>query len=362
MAEALFIEKIQKGAEEAMEIPLWGSPPAFPIEDFCEKLTTHFEAKQLKIEIEKSQWLPKEKLTNGFGKAPMIQPLALSPLPGSHYLIIPAILEEVLLNHFLQNTGKIPANSILKEGLFAYLMTCAMHTLNQINPYGNVVVTFADESPLPEEGGLAIDLSLTLGSESIPFRLIAPEESRRSFAAHFSMQKPPLLSNKRLASLPAPLQLSIGSTTITAEEWQSVSVGDFVSLDRCTYSIEEERGTAILSIGRTPLFDVRIKEGQVKLLEYALVQEESMTEENSQTQEEEKPLPADQIPISISVEVAHMTMPLEKVAQLKPGNLLDLGVPSKPDVHLVTGGKRIAKGELVSLGETLGVKILKLGE
>lgn len=77
---------------------------------------------------------------------------------------------------------------------------------------------------------------------------------------------------------------------------------------------------------------------------------------------EEKVLPSGKIPIQITVEVGRLQMPLEKVTQLKPGNVLELGLSPQPDVYLTVGGKRIAKGELVNLGEALGVKILKLGE
>ena len=55
-------------------------------------------------------------------------------------------------------------------------------------------------------------------------------------------------------------------------------------------------------------------------------------------------------------------MPLEKVTQLKPGNVLELGLSPEPVIHLTIGGKRVAKGELVRIGEAFGVKILTLGD
>lgn len=68
------------------------------------------------------------------------------------------------------------------------------------------------------------------------------------------------------------------------------------------------------------------------------------------------------IPITITVEMGRIQMPLQKVAELKPGNVLDLSIPPSLGVNLTVGGKRIAKGELIQMGEVIGVKILKMSD
>ncbi|NGX38512.1 MAG: hypothetical protein K1000chlam2_01686 [Chlamydiae bacterium] len=201
------------------------------------------------------------------------------------------------------------------------------------------------------------------------------------------MENPPLLSDPTFSSMPLSLHLEVGSTTLTAAEWQQVDVGDFILLERCTYDTLQKRGTAILALAHTPLFDVRIKEGEAKILEYALIQEETpMTEENTPEEElpptemeekgeteeenplwatkngEEKLIPSGKVPSTWTAEVGRLQMPLEKVTQLKPGNVPQLGLSPEPIVHLTIGGKRVAKGELVQIGEALGVKILTLGD
>jgi flagellar motor switch protein FliN/FliY len=44
---------------------------------------------------------------------------------------------------------------------------------------------------------------------------------------------------------------------------------------------------------------------------------------------------------------------------LKPGNVLELSVRPEQGVDLSIGGKKVAKAELVKLGDVLGVKILE---
>lgn len=101
------------------------------------------------------------------------------------------------------------------------------------------------------------------------------------------------------------------------------------------------------------------------------------TEENEESPSEDRPLwstpngeneavgkilSSSQIPLTLTVEVARLTLPLEKVMHLKPGNLLDLNIGPAPTVHLTVGGRPVARGELVKIGDSVGVKILGLGE
>ena len=183
------------------------------------------------------------------------------------------------------------------------------------------------------------------------------------------------------ATLPLSLTVNIGTTTLSLREWKQAKVGDCLLLDRCTYHPEQKKGTATLCLDAKPLFELRLKEGEIKILEHSLIQEEQpmVDQENSppeseKSENEENPLwtaeeenkppvaPVENVPLTLTVEVSRLQMPLGKVAELKPGNVLDLKIAPSPDVHLCAGGKRIAKGELVQIGEALGVKILQVGE
>lgn len=93
------------------------------------------------------------------------------------------------------------------------------------------------------------------------------------------------------------------------------------------------------------------------------------SEEESAQQEEAEEVPAteepkeisspEDIPLSISVEVGSFQMSIKKLMELAPGNLLELGVRPENGVDLVFNGKCIARGELLRIGDTLGVRILE---
>ena len=67
------------------------------------------------------------------------------------------------------------------------------------------------------------------------------------------------------------------------------------------------------------------------------------------------------IPITITCELAQMETSVQKLLELAPGNMLDLSISSDSAVLLVVNGKIIGKGEIIKIGETLGVRILEIG-
>ena len=149
-------------------------------------------------------------------------------------------------------------------------------------------------------------------------------------------------------------------------------------------------------LNKTPLFRARLKTDAIKILDYAFYYEEPMdhtsgdepentegeipsdenfieeemgseehmwsTEPKKEEGVMEKMLSSQEIPITLTVEVAKLQMNVAKLLQLKPGNTLELNMRPEQGVALTVNGKRIAKGELVKLGESLGVKILQIGE
>ena len=73
-------------------------------------------------------------------------------------------------------------------------------------------------------------------------------------------------------------------------------------------------------------------------------------------------LPVQDVPFSIVVEVERIKMSLEKLLQLKPGNVLELSTRPEQGVSLTVHGKKVARGELLKIGDVLGVKIVEIGE
>lgn len=101
----------------------------------------------------------------------------------------------------------------------------------------------------------------------------------------------------------------------------------------------------------------------------APIQEE---EANVSEKDQEEPLPvqtkrpeeillADKVPLAISVELGQFHMSVAKLMQLGPGSTIDLNRRAEQGIDLVLFGKKIATGELVQVGDVLGIRIIDMG-
>jgi flagellar motor switch protein FliN/FliY len=129
-----------------------------------------------------------------------------------------------------------------------------------------------------------------------------------------------------------------------------------------------------ISLLNTPIFQAKIKKNKIHILDYANYYEEKkiMEEKIEETTEEEEKIeevsPVEEgaisikdTPLKVTVELAKISMTLEKLTSLQTGNFLELSTSLEGPINLTVNGKKIGKGELISLGETLGVKILEIG-
>lgn len=66
------------------------------------------------------------------------------------------------------------------------------------------------------------------------------------------------------------------------------------------------------------------------------------------------------IPFNLIVEAGRVQVSVKTLMELKPGNLLQLNVHPESGVDLVINGSKVGKGELLQIGETLGVRILEI--
>lgn len=66
--------------------------------------------------------------------------------------------------------------------------------------------------------------------------------------------------------------------------------------------------------------------------------------------------PAD-VPVTLVVELGRVNLALSRLADLKPGDVIELGRHSREPVELTSNGKLVARGELVQIDTELGVRV-----
>lgn len=66
------------------------------------------------------------------------------------------------------------------------------------------------------------------------------------------------------------------------------------------------------------------------------------------------------VPVSVSIELGRVRLPLAEVLALSPGSLVLLDRAAHEPVDLFVGGRLYARGEVVVVGEKYGVRITSL--
>ena len=66
--------------------------------------------------------------------------------------------------------------------------------------------------------------------------------------------------------------------------------------------------------------------------------------------------PAD-VPVTLVVELGRVNVSLARLADLRPGDVLELGRHAKEPIELTSGGRLVARGELVQIDTELGVRV-----
>lgn len=374
-----WIKRVESVALGAQEIPMWGSFPAFPWKAFTKELSTALGIKHLKVSAGSAEWKKGSSILTGMGRSPLQLAIELSPLKGSFSLVFPSEdfskLSSWAIHPDAGNDGF--SDPYLQKGFFRYLCAESMDILEKLQVFPGLSPKLID-MPLAKEDAYCIDIAIESNEETIWGRMICPNLFQESMKHHYAQDWNLSFPSTLYETFFADVSISAGRTTLPQEGWKKIHEGDFVILDQCSYYPNLKKGTFQLNFENTPLFQAKMKEENIKILDYAhYFEENKMDNENYEesfgepieeeaVSVEESPkepmVSPKKVPVSLTVEVARLKMSLDKLLKLKPGNILELGVQVDKGVSLVANGQCVGKGELLQIGDVIGVKITKLGE
>lgn len=66
------------------------------------------------------------------------------------------------------------------------------------------------------------------------------------------------------------------------------------------------------------------------------------------------------VPVKVSVEVGRAKMSLAELIKLTPGSVLELDREAHEPVDILVGGKLVARGEVVTIGDKYGVRVTRV--
>ena len=366
--------------DEKPQFALPTEPPLSALEGLLEKL---FDHPKIRIEHQARGWQKSLQLFDGLGENLSVLAIEWTPLEAPLYFILSEQdLKEMMADLLGGEEAATPFfDPALAEGFFHYLAIEvlqkleAMRFLAPLSPrIGIAPLNIREE--LKEKNCFVSDVSLSLHEKNIWGRLLIPETFRKQLKSQMANLPHLEMSDTQAEKISVDVALEVGSGQLSVDEWKGVQNGDFIILDRCSFNPQEGKGSVTLKLGDEPIFRGRFKSGGIKISDYPLYEEvDNSMEEEPQVdgpeffREEDADAheggfvsaPKQEIgtlPVNLTVEVGRVRMTIKELKQLAPGNLLELGVSPEQGVDLLVNGKKMGRGELISMGETLGIRIL----
>lgn len=404
--------------------PILGHPPAFPWNQFSAILAKKLQADGLSIAISDPQWRDAGSLTADIGSPVVPLHLSVASIEGGLCWLMSQDDISLLMSLVLTKnaSSRIPFDAEFQQGFYNFIVLEALDAINKIDFDKTLSPHIHHQAKLPQTPAVCLDVTITLLEHSIIGRLVVPTPFRDAWKEHYAnRQMDAPLTSPLMEQVQLTVHLEAGKTSLKLSEWSAVKPGDFLILDSCTLRPGEDKGRVMLTIEGIPFFRGKIKEGNLKILEYPLyhevettmstktpgkdfehddeeimddefeeeslggefaeeeietgdLEEETEMESSESTAAPQPPSPAKikqpavegisspkDIPFSVIVEVGRLQMTIKQLMDLQPGAMLDLNIHPENGVDLIVGGKRIAKGELLLIGESLGVRILDIG-
>jgi type III secretion system YscQ/HrcQ family protein len=260
--------------------------------------------------------------------------LALEALPSAAWLEVEIGLLARTLERVSGTAPRTPAGTAVRDAELRLLELVALVAIDgarcpELDSLGPRLV---QGEPAPVAGGLAVHLELRVGDDRGRGRLVIPADAVAALGQPAGAVPPAAAS----AELMLPASFRSGTCSIAEAELSSLALGDVLLLD-------EGPARSHLVFPGGLAFHGELEGDRF------LVKEVQMTEAQAD------------YPIALSVEIARVTVRLGDLAQLEPGAALPLAVAPEGAVVLRAGERAVARGQLIDLEGSLGVRVTQIG-
>lgn len=165
------------------------------------------------------------------------------------------------------------------------------------------------------------------------------------------MQRVPIASETRDETLPAPVRLLAGRTRVTLTDWQGLEPHDVLLADLASFAPGGQ--CQLWSGGRT------LAEGILDGRAFT-VQKLTSSHPAPMAAAAAPTTPLNDLEIDVTFVVGQTTLTLGELRSLAPGFVVDLPTPLGDGVTIFANGKNVGAGEVIEVGDHLGVRITSL--
>ncbi len=367
-----WLKTVQAELVDKKELTYSGAPRGFAWDLLSQKLGARFALPDLAIQGTDPHWGTQEQFHKTTGKSGWPLAFALGDLPGAVTFLLSKDDIGLLLGIALSKEpkGNLYPDEEFLEAFYHFLAIEALGALTVAGFDASIAPRLISDPAHPSEGKvLGMEVSISTSGRVLQGQLIAPEEFALAWNERFKAAKQQKQVSPEMANtLELIVHLEAGEATMTRQDLTQIKQGDFLILDSCSVVPGQDGGQVTLTTKNVPLFRGVLQRDKIKILEYPLFQKVEpamdIDDDLDAVTQSEETSPVEKmgnIPISLKIEVGQVRMTLAKLMELQPGSTLELNVDPEEGVDLVVNGKCIGKGELLRLGETLGVRIVEIG-
>ncbi len=344
--------QVSKKILETVELP-----PGF----FCpnlslmsKRLKERLNLQDLEIKVEKTKWLTDEEISQLTSSDSSQLSFNILPLEATfHWLMDLNEVAKITTWAMTKDaSAKAFSSEILQEGYYHYLMLEAMDVCDQDKILEGFSLKISSDSKELKSPSLCIDVRIIYQERSAYAKLVISKEIVTAWKNQF-LKEPDLLASKLSSKIDFFLSINVGSVSLNYTTFEAISVGDFVILDHSYYDPKTHQGSVLLTLNQNPLYQVKVKQGKLKVLDFAELKEDNMEDNENTT-------PVKEVPLSLQIEMGKIEMSLEKLMSLQPGEVIETTINPQENVSLTLNNKTVAKGELIKVGEVIGVRILEI--
>lgn len=354
----------QISIEEAAQLkkPFFNGAPFLDLEKLNKYIQETLSFDEISISIQGQNKKNLNDILNFEDPTKSITAITINPFETPLFWIMTEENKSKLTGTILNLDGKSKnfQNKTIIDGFYQYILLETLYCIQKLDPIQQMTLQITDDTST-EEYGIVQNIAISIKDKTCFGLFVITDSFKNAWAQHFAAFPKQYLSKKITKELLLPISLKIGSVSLTAQQVSSLSVGDVVIPDHMM-----EANQAHFTISKNCYFRVTISENAIHIQDFANTLEDFMDEEKSKTLSEH--LEADDsltntiynTPLQVHIELAKISLSLDEVMNLSPGNVLEIPELSEKKISLTVHGKKIAVAELITIGETLGLKILEI--
>ncbi|MBU9453058.1 type III secretion system cytoplasmic ring protein SctQ [Burkholderia multivorans] len=168
------------------------------------------------------------------------------------------------------------------------------------------------------------------------------------------------------ANLPVPLAFELGRTALTAAELADVVAGDIIAIEH--WRAHEQDLLCVAYVRAAPAWEItgrpagnRLTVQRIREMPLEPPRTDSASAAAPDAPPADAPRSLDGLAVDLRFELPPTSMPLGELGTLQPGAVIELphGI-NQSVIHLVANGMLIGTGQLIAVGQKLGVRVVTL--